>query len=255
MVLWDYELNEVNPSDIPSATKQRYYFKCPNGIHKSETRRISNLTDDPNQNYTCKQCGGHGYFYDLTGNKYGELTVLGIDNNSNKSDRHWLCECSCGEIVSVGGIKLRSGKKKICGKFGKHKYQALTDDERKHSGSDYYRFKKAVKEKTQNICIISGEQLDDNEFHHIFPYAQYPELRYYVNNGACIAKKYHSTSCEGSFHRVYGTGENNTPENFQKYVNEKRMELGIYEFFDVYAYVYPYDEDNLEICDDLEYLY
>lgn len=43
--------------------------------------------------------------------------------------------------------------------------------------------------------------------------------------------------------------------NFQKYVNEKRMELGIYEFFDVYAYVYPYDEDNIEIGDDLEYLY
>lgn len=241
--LWDYSKNKVSPSEVSYGTKRRYYFNCPNGIHESETRRISNLTVNPNQKYTCKECGGNGYYTDLTGMVFGELTVLGIDNDSKKSDKHWLCECSCGEIVSVGGIKLRGGKKKICGKFGKHKHQTFSKKENKHSGTEYKYFKKVVKEKTNNVCIISGEQLDDNEIHHIFPYAKYPELRYNVNNGACIAKKYHSTACEGSFHRIYGTGENNTPENFQKYVNEKRRELGNYEPFDVYAYLYQTSPD------------
>lgn len=258
--LWDYELNDVLPSEIPSGTKERYYFKCPEGIHKSDTRRLCDLSGNSKRRLVCKEClGGIGgrIKIDLTGKQFGELLVIKYNQELHDNGKHgyWICECSCGERINVLSQKLKEGKKKICGKAGKHKYQMLSPEEQGRGGSENYYFKKSVKEKTQNTCIISGEQLDDNEIHHIFPYAQYPDLRYDINNGACIEKKYHSTSCEGSFHRVYGTGENNTPENFQAYVNEKRRELGNYEFFDVYAYVYPYDEDNLEIDDNLEYLY
>ena len=246
--LWDYELNELTPSDIPYGTKQRYYFKCPNGIHKSDTRRICDLTQDLARKYSCKECIGNGQIIDLTGKIFGELTVLEIDKDTkNTSDTYWKCQCSCGEQISVGGVKLRGKLKIICGKAGKHKYQMLSPEEQKRGGAKNNQFRKSVLEKSNNICIISGEQLNDNEVHHIFPYAQYPEFRYDTNNGICIAKKYHSTACEGSYHRIYGTGENNTPDNFQKYVNERRRELGNMEYFDVYAYVYPYDEDNLEI--------
>lgn len=257
--LWDYELNDVKPSEIPFGTKNRYYFKCPDGIHKSDTRRISDLTYKPRK-LICKECLGHNGGVkrpELTGMKFGELTVLKYNQelHNKGKDGYWLCECSCGEKISVLTQKLKEGLKRICGKAGKHKYQMLSPEEQHRCGSENYYWKKAVKEKTQNICVISGEQLDDNEIHHIFPYAQYPDLRFDSNNGVCIAKKYHSIACEGSFHRVYGTRENNTPENFQDYVNEKRRELGNYEFFDVNAYVYPYDEDNLEIGNDLEYIY
>ena len=257
--LWDYDRNEVSPSDVPYGTKKRYYFKCPNGVHESESKIISNITDKPTHKVVCLQCnGGNGNGRkDLTWKQFGELTVLRYDDEKSKEGKpgYWICQCSCNEILSVFGPKLREGKKKICGKAGKHKYQTLLNKQLNHTGSEYYYFKKAVKEKNQNICIISGEQLDDNEVHHILSYAKYPEYRYDVNNGACITKRYHSITCEGSFHRIYGTGENNTPENFQKYVNEKRRELGITDFFDVFAYLNPYEEDNLEIADDLEYIY
>lgn len=171
------------------------------------------------RNIICKECLGHNGGYakpELTGMQFGELKVLHYNQELHDEGKpgYWLCECSCGERLNVLTHKLKEGLKKICGKAGKHKYQMLSPEEQRRSSTEYKYFKKAVKEKTNNICIISGEQLDDNEIHHIFPYAKYPELRYNVNNGACIAKKYHSTACEGSFHRIYGTGENNTPENF-----------------------------------------
>lgn len=34
--LWDYDLNTKNPDDVSYCTANKFYFKCPRGIHKSE---------------------------------------------------------------------------------------------------------------------------------------------------------------------------------------------------------------------------
>ena len=57
---------------------------------------------------------------DLTGNKYGLLTVLGqtedyVTKNGNRRYARWLCECECGNIKSILGISLKSGNAKSCG--------------------------------------------------------------------------------------------------------------------------------------------
>lgn len=57
---------------------------------------------------------------DLTGHKFGELIVSGktdtthITPNGTKR-RLWECVCSCGKIVKVQGIFLRSGRQMSCG--------------------------------------------------------------------------------------------------------------------------------------------
>lgn len=51
---------------------------------------------------------------DLTGQKFGEWTVL---NKSNKKDKHgifWTCQCSCGLIKDICGSDLRQGKTTKC---------------------------------------------------------------------------------------------------------------------------------------------
>ena len=60
-----------------------------------------------------------GKFQDLTGMKFGKLTVV------KKGEPHitsggrklvtWICECDCGKIVSASAQNLRSGKVKSCG--------------------------------------------------------------------------------------------------------------------------------------------
>lgn len=51
---------------------------------------------------------------DLTGRKFGRLTVLGRAENHGK-DTFWKCQCECGNIKEVNGAKLKNGHTKSCG--------------------------------------------------------------------------------------------------------------------------------------------
>jgi len=55
----------------------------------------------------------------LTGVKFGELTVLYMDTiqtNIGKYKRpRWVCQCSCGVVKSICGSDLRSGNTNSCG--------------------------------------------------------------------------------------------------------------------------------------------
>lgn len=51
---------------------------------------------------------------DLTGNKYGKLTVVGY-SHTNKGFAFWECNCDCGGKNIVSGYSLRSGGTKSCG--------------------------------------------------------------------------------------------------------------------------------------------
>lgn len=54
---------------------------------------------------------------DLTGQKYGELTVLGfsrVDDSQIGYPRYWVCECSCGAVIEVQHGNLRSGRSTRC---------------------------------------------------------------------------------------------------------------------------------------------
>lgn len=55
---------------------------------------------------------------DLTGKKYGFLTVLKRDETKPKGHGkpvYWICKCECGNIVSVSGVHLKTGHTKSCG--------------------------------------------------------------------------------------------------------------------------------------------
>ena len=57
-----------------------------------------------------------GRFIDLTGQVFGRLTVIERDKSVD-SDKgaYWICQCECGNIVSVKSYSLRSGATKSCG--------------------------------------------------------------------------------------------------------------------------------------------
>lgn len=51
---------------------------------------------------------------DLTGNKYGRLTVLKLAVDERGKKKKWLCKCDCGNKVIVSGSNLRSGHSSQC---------------------------------------------------------------------------------------------------------------------------------------------
>lgn len=56
-------------------------------------------------------------FQDLTGKRFGRLTVLGWAGYSKHKEATWVCACDCGgKKVAVGG-NLRGGRTQSCGCF------------------------------------------------------------------------------------------------------------------------------------------
>lgn len=65
---------------------------------------------------------------DLTGKKFGELTVIAFDSYRENKDRrfdYWKVSCSCGKTKSVRGNSLVSGGVKSCGCKLKEHYAQL----------------------------------------------------------------------------------------------------------------------------------
>ena len=51
---------------------------------------------------------------DITGQRFGRLTVLEEDGYAGRQIR-WKCKCDCGNIISVASYDLRSGHTQSCG--------------------------------------------------------------------------------------------------------------------------------------------
>ena len=56
-----------------------------------------------------------GNFIDLTGQKFGRLTVIRKAENPSEAHIKWLCECECGNFITTRGSNLRRGITRSCG--------------------------------------------------------------------------------------------------------------------------------------------
>lgn len=52
---------------------------------------------------------------DLTGRQFHELTVIGPTGRRHHTYAVWLCQCSCGTLMSVPAPYLRKGARRSCG--------------------------------------------------------------------------------------------------------------------------------------------
>ena len=58
-------------------------------------------------------------FIDLTGQKFGRLTVIKRLENNKRNETVWLCKCECGKEVNVTYGHLAYGHSKSCGCYAK----------------------------------------------------------------------------------------------------------------------------------------
>ena len=95
---WDYEKNNCTPYEIPKATHQKMYFKCPTGKHESELKIIYDLITQPGSS-RCIQCDSIGQwgldtfgedFYDVFWSELNSVDPMKIAKRSNK---HIMIRC------------------------------------------------------------------------------------------------------------------------------------------------------------------
>lgn len=62
-----------------------------------------------------KEVAAKRNFIDITGHRYGRLTVIEQRKSGKRGGSRWLCRCDCGETTIVSSHNLRSGTTKSCG--------------------------------------------------------------------------------------------------------------------------------------------
>jgi len=154
---------------------------------------------------------------DLTGNKYGVLTVIKLDSMRDKR-AYWLCECDCGgEIVkrydSLHDLKLPNcgcktkelradnckkhvaGTKYWEGKIGNlhHSWKEIkSDPDNSRRNSKAYKIWRLEVFKRDGFRCQCCEQIGGTlNAHHIKHFAEYKELRFVVDNGITLCRECH----------------------------------------------------------------
>lgn len=58
---------------------------------------------------------GKANFKDLTNQRFGKLTALYPIKQPNNNKYFWVCQCECGNLITVIGTSLTSGNTQSCG--------------------------------------------------------------------------------------------------------------------------------------------
>lgn len=81
----------------------------------------------------------YGASLDLTGKKFGSLTVQKQTKSRNRNGIWWICECSCGKGVTVNSRALVEGRRSSCGCGAKSTFEELVADVLDESNTKYVR--------------------------------------------------------------------------------------------------------------------
>lgn len=102
-------------------------------------------------------------YEDLTGKRYGRLTVVGRADKPGKIS--WNCVCDCGNKTVVRGDALQSGKVKSCGCLQRETSRAQGIKNTKHGGmrrlvphERLYRIWCGIKQRCTNTNEVSYEK-------------------------------------------------------------------------------------------------
>lgn len=88
-------------------------------------------------------------YIDITGEKFGTLTVLKKDKIDKNRSMCWLCKCDCGKMIVVSGTSLRSGNTKSCGCVGTEKLRKRVTTHGKYK-TRLYRIWNNMKDRCYN---------------------------------------------------------------------------------------------------------
>lgn len=94
-----------------------------------------------------------GKFIDLTGQRFGRLTVVGRAENSKDQRAMWNCICDCGKTTLALGTSLRKGDKKSCGCLAKEWDRRKFNDFRMEGSTVYVRISQDGKEMITDLDI------------------------------------------------------------------------------------------------------
>lgn len=89
---------------------------------------------------------------DLTGQRFGRLTVVSRAENTKNGHPRWLCRCDCGSSSIVVGKDLRSGHTESCGCLQKERTSKSNQKLKNYGEAEtrLYKIWLSMKQRTTN---------------------------------------------------------------------------------------------------------
>lgn len=192
---------------------------------------------------------------DLTGKKFGRLTVLSFHHNKTYKNgqikKYWLCKCECGNFKIIAGAELRNGNIRSCGCLHKEMISNLNKKHNK-AGTRLYSIWQGMKTRCLNKKVNSYKNYGDRniticnewfDFENFYNWAMnngYKDNltldRIDNNNG------YNPKNCKW---RTYKQQANNTRKNKIITYNGKNHTLS--EWAEIYNFKYMFLYDRLRL--------
>ena len=124
----------------------RWLCKCDCG---NDSIVLGRRLRDETKSCGCLQREYASTFEDLSGQKFGKLTVIKYSHRTKniQSKIYWECKCDCGNVDYVSSDNLRSGVVKSCGCERLANFNSITQDK---SGTRLYGIYKGMKIRCNN---------------------------------------------------------------------------------------------------------
>ena len=201
----------------------KHNFKCliHNKICKSKVRNVISC----NNKLACCGCGARKHsieYIKLECLKRGFELVSGTYSGINvKHDfrclKHYEIHSAQPRQILLGSNGLKCcGSEKLRGSNNYNWNPNLSDEERNHRRNGYLssQWAAAVRVRDEYTCQVCNKNNLISPYcisHHIESYNHNENLRYDINNGACLCRE-----CHSNFHKKYGYGKN-TRDQFEKF--------------------------------------
>jgi len=130
---------------------QKTQWKCLCDCGKEVVVVGSELSSGSQKSCGCLRHRVPKSFKDITGNKYGRLTVLARAPNKYKRRTSWFCKCDCGTEGIFPGQSMKAGLIKSCG--------CIVDELRKRTGENSPNYKKGYYINGDGYVLIRNESL------------------------------------------------------------------------------------------------
>lgn len=201
---------EKNVVDLPVNSTHEIEVECPKCKRVRVTAYRSIVKNGHCKCFACVKKEDRAYL--SIGEKYHKLTVVGHSERSGYSK----VSCDCGEQLEVLNHRIVAGRTKSCGclrtdnflnirvvRHGENhpnwKGGVSKERERHMSSKSYKDWRKAVFERDGYTCQSCKNVGGELNAHHIYGYADFPELREDVDNGITLC-----LFCHRELHHLFG---------------------------------------------------
>lgn len=98
-------------ADSDKTGRKRWHCRCSCGTE----RVVSGYNLTSGRSVSCGHTSGYNRRHDLTGKRFGRLTVLRTEGKQSGGNLLWHCRCDCGKECDVSANNLKNAHTQSCG--------------------------------------------------------------------------------------------------------------------------------------------